>query len=306
MKLLEAINKLTRWQAIRNKQYTAYGYDGHLRQFCVFLKNKELEKIKIDEIIEWLDWQKTIGLTSSALAKKAIAIKNMLKFYKEQNFNVPSPNLVPIPQKEITMPRVANDEDYEILINSIPKSGAYYHIRNIAIINLLHDTGCRAGEITNLNVEDVDIKSKALNIRTEKDRSDCPFRKAFFTSKAAQALSKWLNKRIELMKETDIDDKKALFISVNGGVCGDGKIGRRMAENALAEMLRKYSRWSGLSYTINAHSFRHRIGRELAKRGANNSQISGILGHANIESSRIYTILNNFDLEKVYRKIIGE
>jgi len=36
---------------------------------------------------------------------------------------------------------------------------------------------------------------------------------------------------------------------------------------AIGEALRKYSRLAGLPYTLNPHSFRHRIGHELVKRG---------------------------------------
>lgn len=54
--------------------------------------------------------------------------------------------------------------------------------------------------------------------------------------------------------------------------------------------------------TINAHSYRHRFGLELAKQGANNSVISNLLGHASLTSSFRYTMMRDNQLAEEYQK----
>jgi len=66
-------------------------------------------------------------------------------------------------------------------------------------------------------------------------------------------------------------------------------------------MLRRYSNRANIPY-MNAHSFRHHMGRMLARQGANNSSISNILGHSSLQSSYPYTMMTDKDLEAVYRK----
>ena len=96
-----------------------------------------------------------------------------------------------------------------------------------------------------------------------------------------------------------------MFISVNGGVCGDGSSGRRMDIGAGGEMIRKYSKLAGLDHNLNAHSFRHFLGRRLAERGMDGLLISQVLGHDSPESSRIYTNLYSDKLRNVFRQTMS-
>jgi site-specific recombinase XerD len=306
MKLHEAIGEFTRWKYIKVKPTTIYGYDGNLRHFCIFLRDPDIEDITLNDILDWIEWNTKMGFKTSQVEKHCVAIKELLKFYSRQNYRVVDPELVPYPRKSTPIPRVANDDDYYKLLNAIPKLFAYYHIRNRAIIALLHDTGARIGEIMSLDVGDVDLKGNSAVIRTEKSREDAPFRNIFWRKETTIYLQTWVVKRKKLLKQTELTDKDAFFISVNGGVCGDGRTGRRMDILACSEMLRKYSNLAGLKYNLNAHSFRHNLGRKLAERGADNSNISQILGHKSLDSSRIYTQLFNPQLKRLYHKILGK
>lgn len=308
MRLSEAIREFTKWKYIQVSPSTIYGYDGNLRHFCIFIRDKEIEKITLDDVVEWIDWNTKMGFKTSQVEKHSIAIKELLRFYKNRGHNVLDYSLVPLPKrKNISIPRVANDSDYYKLLNSIPASSAYYHIRNRAIIGLLHDTGARVGEIMSLDIDDIDLENNRAFIRTEKDRTDAPFRNIFWRKEVTIYLRTWIIKRKKLLEFLEIEDDKALFISVNGGSkhCRKGSVARRMDITACTNMLRKVSNLAGLKKNINAHSFRHNIGRQLAERGASNSSISQILGHKNISSSEVYTRLFSGQLEKVYHKFFG-
>lgn len=308
LKMLEAIDEFSRWKAISTKAFTVHNYDNYLKHIAIFLRNPDIETIKLEQILEYISLQVMAGFKSVTIEKKIIALKKFFEFYNKLNYKVLDYELIPLPEKKYTIPRVANEEDFEKLINAIPDdSYAYYHIRNKAFIHLLYDTGARLGEILALNVADIDVEGKKAISKTEKVKTRNPYRKIFWTDKTTKYLKRWLAKRNELLAKTNIqslEDREALFISVNGGVCGDGKTGRRMDIGAAGEMIRKYSRLAGLKYNLNAHSFRHRLGHELAKKGANNSTISSILGHSNIASTFRYTILEGREVEEQYRKFI--
>lgn len=313
MKLLEAINGFTAYRCMvdsnsgRNST-TIYGYDGYLRHFCIFLRNPDVEEVTLSVVLDYLNWTTVAGYKINTRQKYALAIQELVRFLEAQGYQVMNPRDIPIPKKEYKLPRVSNEEDFQKLIKSIPTdSGAYYDVRNLAVMWILHDSGCRLGEVASIDISNLDMKEKTIIIKSEKQRSIMPFRKIFWYNKqTSDALGRWINKREELLKNTKIEDKEALFISVNGGVCSDGKSGRRVDIEALGEMIRKQSKKAGLPFTLNAHSQRHALGRRLAERGANNSIISGVLGHQSLDSSRIYTVLHGKDLQKAFLKIVSK
>jgi site-specific recombinase XerD len=103
-------------------------------------------------------------------------------------------------------------------------------------------------------------------------------------------------------EEIVLDEPEALFIGVKGGFHGQGARGKRLAICAAGEVFREYSNKAGLPQYLNAHSFRHHLGHELAKKGANNSVISSILGHSSLQSSYRYTALFDKELQLEYKK----
>jgi site-specific recombinase XerD len=62
---------------------------------------------------------------------------------------------------------------------------------------------------------------------------------------------------------------------------------------------------AGLPYIFNSHSLRHKFGHDLARKGANNTVISSLLGHANLQSSYRYTELFGSEIDEQYAKFLG-
>ncbi|HCC60371.1 MAG: hypothetical protein A2402_01735 [Candidatus Staskawiczbacteria bacterium RIFOXYC1_FULL_37_43] len=297
MKLYDGIKQFNQWRALKVKRID--GYDLDLRQFCIFVGNKEIEDVTIQEIVAWLGWYKKLDFAAWTVLKKAMALRKFFEYYGRMKFDVVDYWLIPMPRKEFTMPRVCTEQTYRQLLSVIPKkSTTYYHLRNRCLINLVWDTGARLGEIVALNTGDLDLKNHSIVIKTEKSRGMRPFRKIPYGKESAVSMRKWMRKRTEIAKERDLPQPEALFIGLKGG---SGIAGRRLAMCAAGEIFRKYSNKAGLPY-VNAHSLRHHFGTDLAKRGFNNSLISEALGHSQLSSSFQYTQVNNEDLEFALRK----
>ncbi len=106
----------------------------------------------------------------------------------------------------------------------------------------------------------------------------------------------WLEVRKNINKKIVFKEKDALFVGIRGW-----QTGRRITNSAVAIMLRKLSRKADIE-TLNAHSLRHRRGHELNETGANNSTISGVLGHSSLASSYVYTQMNSSELKNAATK----
>lgn len=299
MKFKEAINKFVEWKQINSSKGTLKGYELDLRGFCLYMRNPELESVQLEDITEYFNLMAELGWKWNGFLTKSMALRKMFQFYARQGHRVVDYELIPIPRREYKPPRVATEEEYEKLLNVIPeRSNDPRHIRNLALVNMLWDTGARVGELVSLNLNDIEIDGMKGVVRTEKNKGVKPFRQLFWSENTNQNLGKWIEKREELFQRTEFQDPEALFV----GACR-WQLGKRLSNGAVAIFLRRYSSKAVIP-TLNAHSFRHHLGHEMAKKGANNSIISNILGHSALASSYVYTMMHNKELEEEYRKLI--
>lgn len=296
MRFSDAIDQFVKWKQINVSQATINGYSLDLRGFCLYMRNPEIEAVRIEDIIEYFDLMRTLGWKWNGFLTKSIALRKFFEFWAKQNYRVLNYNLIPIPRREYNPPKVASLEDHLKILSVIPETKDHRHIRNRAIINLLWDTGARNNELMSLNVGDLNFKENYAVIKTEKSRGMKPYRQIFWEPRTTKCLQEWLARRKELEKMHKFADPDALFVG-----CLRWQIGKRLTNSAVSIFLRHYSARAGIE-TVNAHSYRHRFGIELAKKGANNSTISGLMGHASLTSSFRYTMLRDNELSDQYKK----
>lgn len=181
------------------------------------------------------------------------------------------------------------------------------------MISLLHDTGVRVGELLGLNIADVDVRTKhaARNgialyrgtVRSEKQRSRSPFREIYWLEETNRSLVHWLHVREMLVKRYAhrTCDPQALFFTAAAR-----SLGRRPRPATLENAVRRYATAAGIMERVHPHMFRHAFARSRVLGGADTSAIASLLGHANIESSGIYTRLYGDQLQDAYARFLPE
>jgi len=298
MKLNEAIEKFSNWRKWQVKKDTVRGYDLILKQFCLFVRNCDIEHIRLEDVLSWFSLLEMLQYQRNSFIPKAQALKKFFEFYKMQGFVVLEPDLIRLPSKEYKIPRVASEENYRKLLSAIPKqTNDPRHIRNRAIIMLLWDTGARNGEITALDLEDVNTEQMRAVIKTEKSKGRRPFRELFWTKETNEALQAWIEKR-EFLKKTKMPHmEECLFPSICSGALNLS--GKRITNKGVAEFLRRYSNRANIPYQ-NAHSFRHHMAHDIISQGGSAADVMNILGHASLSSSSIYTMMTGKELENRY------
>lgn len=295
-----AIDQFSNWRKFKVKSQTVRGYDRELRNFSLFLRNPEIENVTLNDVMEYLNGMAEMGWDHNSFVGKCMALRKFFEFYRLQGYPVISEELIPIPSKEHKIPRIADEQTYQKLIKIIPtETNDPRHIRNLAIINLLWDTGARNGELLALNAPDLDMERMRAVISTEKSKGRRPFREIFWTQTTNDHIWSWLKKREELKKKIDIADPDALFISATSW-----KVGQRFTIKGVGEMLRRYSNKADIPY-MNAHSFRHHMGHDIIKKGGSTADVMNILGHASVQSTTIYTMMTDRELESRYRLFKG-
>ena len=309
MRLRGVIDEFTDWRKFKLGATTLRGNDKDLRILCLFLRNPEIEDVQLKDVMGFLNLMVEIGWAPNSFVSKCMAFKKFFEFCNLRGYRTIDERLIPVPQKQYKIPRVATEEEYRKLVEVVPKypqeTRDLRHLRNTAIIHLLWDTGARNGEILALDVGDLNLEEKKALIRTEKAKTRRPVREIFWTARTNDIIKLWLRERDALSRRIQLRDQNALFISLYNS--GSQKTrGFRFKPSGVCEMLRNYSNKAGLEVRLNAHSMRHYMGRMIIENGGANSDVTNILGHSTIESSMIYTMMFSKQAERRYRKFRGE
>ena len=140
--------------------------------------------------------------------------------------------------------------------------------RDRALFLFLLDTGIRARELCNVNLEDVEFGAGAVLIRQGKGRKP---RTVFIGRKTRRALRSYLRTRR--------DNSPALFVTVEGD---------RLSYNGLREILRRRARDAGLKDEPTLHQFRRAFALNMLRNGADIFSLQRLMGHSDLSVLRRY------------------
>lgn len=305
VRLSEAIDTFSKYREMKFKDVTVVRYDRVLRIFCLCMHDPEIEDIKLTQVLDHLAEMQKLGWKRNGLNIVALSLRKLFEFYALQGHKVVPPELIPLPRKEVNIPRVACEESYKKLLGAIPTDTNHpNHIRNAALISLTWDSGARIGEVLSLDITDPDTERRSALIKTEKSRGRRPLREIFWTEETNERLKRWTEKRKELAGMYTFKDPDALFVTLQTTTQSKER-GRRMTNRAAAEVFRMISNQAGLPL-VNAHSMRHAMGRDIVKKGGSNADVANILGHSNPDSSMIYTMMFGEDLHERWELYRGD
>jgi len=307
MKLQEALQKYIAFGKYKNKASSMSTYYTHIRLFCVHFRNCEIEQIRSHDIIEYMDLMKTMGWDENTFNTKANAWKQFFRYWKKEGLNVLDPENIPVPQVERKIPRFLTDEDLKKLLAALehhPKN--ILSLRNKTALRFLADCGARLNEFLSLKVSDLDFEKMEAAIKTEKSRGVKPIRTIFWTKETNRYLKDYIRARAQFLKDKEYYDKEG-WLWISG--YGKWKSGDPWSDHAVEAFLKRLSNEANLGFTANPHTFRHRFGRKLALGpkgdgvgGANAYVLKDMLGHARVESSEIYTAMNQESMRDVHHK----
>lgn len=294
MKSTEALKQFSAYFNFRVKQRQVKNYASWLRQFFISLNNPEIESIHLGQVLTHLQLSRDFELDELTIYGKCLALRQFFKFFRLQQFRVLDPELIPAKKPQAKFVDFITEEEHQALLKVI-RGKTDRAIRNTAILGLLHDTGMRKGELISLDMERVDLVKMEALIHTEKARGNVQVRPVFWTKETNEDLKKWLNVR-STYSDCKNFDSSAVFITL-----WRRKSGTRISDSSIEEFIRRGCVDANLR-TLHAHLYRHAFGNKLGVEGVNNSTISGLMGHATINASQIYTALNDQQKRGVYTK----
>lgn len=197
----------------------------------------------------------------------------------------------PAPRHE---PRRADLADLAALLESIQPS-TWVDLRDRLIIRMLFWSGMRVGELSNLEVRDVDLREEVIHVREREEGAQESRLKS--RDRIVPLHSSLRPQVLEYLFQRPPTGESALFI----GSTGDGGPRGRLLGNGMRQMLQRRAKRAGITYW-NPHSYRHTMAMKLLNDGeVELGIVSKILGHSSPEiTRRIYADFVDTSIKRAY------
>jgi integrase/recombinase XerC len=195
------------------------------------------------------------------------------------------------PRRPARLPRVLTVDEAERLVTAPRRAtrAASLARRDAAILELLYATGMRISELAGLTLDRLDLERRRLRVIGKGDKE----RELLFGGPAASALRGYLAEaRPELASRT-ATPSAAVFLNARGGALGIR--GARLIVGRWVEAIRGPGRAS-------PHTLRHSFATHLLEGGADLRVVQELLGHANLQTTQVYTHLSDAALRSAYRE----
>ncbi len=266
--------------------HTVRNYMSDLCQFSQFLEENSLgidpDRLSIRRYLANLAKKNE----KSSIGRKLASIRRFYKYLVREGVLAANPfEGIATPKREKKLPKFFSVDDAFRLMDA--SSGEKtLTLRDHAILELLYSSGLRAEELSNLDLQNIDLASGMVRVIGKGHKE----RMVPVGGKAIEALKTYLDIREGLKKEEDDD---TLFLSFRG---------TRLTTRSIGRIVGKYIRKAGIPGTGSPHTLRHSFATHLLDGGADLRGIQELLGHASLSTTQKYTHITTGRLMEVYDK----
>lgn len=216
------------------------------------------------------------GVAKSSRLRAATLTRRFFDQLQDQGTIVGNPAKgMPVPddgEEDLPEPPLS-EEEVAGIIDGLPRASVY-DLRAVCLLELLYGCGLRISEAINLDLDDLDLHRRTVLIRESKHDQT---RLVPLPKTAKAALQAYLSLRKTLVVGPD---RGAVFLTQQG---------RRWAMGSVYGFF-KMLNWKGVcpGRSLHPHIFRHSIAVHLLRRGADIRYIQQFLGHASLDTTKIY------------------
>ena len=243
--------------------------------------NKDLISLKKQDIKDFLD---NVEATARTKAHYLTVFNSFYKYLVFMDKIKSNPcDGIKAPKLEKKLPTYLTNEEIAKLFNIRLTKPVDY--RNKAILEVMYATGARISEVINLELNQIDFEECIIRVvgKGKKERI-IPL-----DDVAIDALDNYINNyRPFLIKNETCN---YVFLNKNGE-----KISRQMIFKILKNLANK----AGITKEISPHTLRHSFASNLLNNGADLRVIQELLGHENLETTEIYSHLQNKKIKDDY------
>lgn len=256
---------------------TISAYSSDLYRFKLAIKNKNIEKLTVNDIAKFLDSENEKNRSMASRARVVATIRSMIKFLQNEfenvNLDLTELSLPKVPQ---AMAKALTKDEINLLLDSFASDDV--SIRDKAICETLYSSGIRISEAQGLNTNDIDYENQLLRVFGKGSKE----RVTPFGAKAFESLELYhqVSRPHFVAKRKKSSSTNALFLSQRG---------QRLSRQAIYDIVKNAARKVDLEDKISPHVFRHSYATHLIEGGADIRIVQELLGHSSIATTQRYT-----------------
>ncbi|MCF7799017.1 tyrosine-type recombinase/integrase [Candidatus Woesearchaeota archaeon] len=261
-------NKLRAEVQLRGfSKYTIRNYIHTTRDFLEYMKKplKDMDPTDVKLYLSYLIQEKQAAPSTVALAKSAI-IFLFSEILDKPLKTITTPK---IPQK---LPIVATKDELSALFDTLP-------LKSQLLVKLVYAAGLRVSEVVALRVDDLEFAEGHGWVRDGKGGKD----RLFIIPKGlSKDIKKYLAKR-----------------KISSGFIFPGRDGSRMTTRNVQKIVKEAVSRAKINKSLTPHKLRHSFATHLLESGNDVRIIQELLGHANLQTTQIYTHVTTTTLKQV-------
>jgi site-specific recombinase XerD len=294
MKLLDSAHAwLAHLRLQRYAEETMRGYSDQFKRFGEWLDRHGIDDLRAVTRAHMNDYQafvrsEPIGVHTQSLRVRAL--KSLYEYLVEGGqlvFN-PAAHLVSLKRKECLPKNVPTVKEIERLL-ATPDTGLPLGIRDRALLEVLYGTGIRVGELEKVTVHHIDLNLQTIEVRHAKGGRA---RIVPLTKEATHWLRQYVMQvRPKLVLRRPFE--RALFLVVGG---------RPLLQTQIRALLHQYGQNARLKKRISPHGLRHACATHLVAAGADIMAVKELLGHANLETTQLYTRVAPTEVKSTHQR----
>ena len=274
---------LTRLRAAKNySPHTLRAYRADLELFTAKFPDLSPGDLDRSHVRRHLAELQSGDSARASVLRRASALRSFVKFLRAEGELKRDPFLgVPMPKRTRSLPKFLTEAEMEQVLEAPAGTGAASE-RDRALIELLYSSGLRRAEIGALNVGDVDFLSGTVRVFGKGSKE----RIVPVGGKALTCLRGYLRSR------GGPADGEPLFANLRGA---------RISDEGVVFVVRRWVRRSSLLKKVTPHVFRHSFATHLLNHGCNIREVQEMLGHADLNTTQVYTHISLQKLQDVYK-----
>lgn len=243
--------------------------------------NKDLISLKKEDIKDFLD---NVEATARTKAHYLTVFNSFYKYLVFMDKIKSNPcDGIKAPKLEKKLPTYLTNEEIAKLFNIRLTKPVDY--RNKAILEVMYATGARISEVINLELNQIDFEECIIRVvgKGKKERI-IPL-----DDVAIEALDNYINNYRPFL----IKNETCNYVFLN-------KKGEKISRQMIFKILKNLANKAGITKEISPHTLRHSFASNLLNNGADLRVIQELLGHENLETTEIYSHLQNKKIKDDY------
>jgi integrase/recombinase XerD len=274
------------------KDTTISGHMSYMKRFSSFLNAKnisDLREVTPNTLKDYIEYLHSLVSeeTGEPLANETkrglyttVRVLFVALYHLELILSNPAQD-VPAIKKQKGEKSIFSESEISDLLDSIDIHEPF-GLRDRACFELMYSSGLRIGEVSRLNIGDIDFEERVIVIRQSKFNKD---RVIPISEVASGFLKLYLGNRIKNREE-------AVFVGRSGRL-GGKTISSRFRELLIKNNIKRKN--------LTAHSVRHSTATHLLEHGADIRYVQELLGHSAIETTADYTHMMYESIKRVYK-----